>query len=322
MTTSVAPPGDRAVIRCKDGNHTLELSDREIVAERLLKTSRKHTFDPDVDVDWDAEQDPDVFYMPPHTVSLYETAMWDGLSHRQQVELSKREVASIASFGIWSEMLLMQILVQHAYRNAYDSEHVAYALTEVADECRHSVMFGRMIKTFGLRATRMPAPEYHLAKLIGSIHVPLTMFAATLVIEEFTDALQRVTFPDERIQPLVRQVTRIHVIEEARHIKYAREELKRQVAKASATRRRVAALALARAVSVMRTHIIHPSAYAGVGLDPKAAAKVALLSPHRQQTLAWTFRKCTAFFDEVGFLDGRAGKVWARSGLLADRLTD
>jgi hypothetical protein len=316
MATPVARTGDIAEIRCKDGNHTLELLDREMVAERLLRTSRKHSYDPDVDVDWDAEQDPDVFYMPPHILSLYETPLWDRLTHRERVELSKRELASIASFGIWSEMLLMQVLVQHAYRNDYSSDHVAYALTEIADECRHSVMFGRMIKTIGLRPTRMRAAEYHLAKAVGGIHVPLSMFAGTLVIEEFTDALQRVTFPDERIQPLVRQITRIHVVEEARHIKYAREELKRQVAKSPTARRRIAAFGLAWMTWMMRTQVIHPSCYAAVGLDPKIAAKVALRSPHRQQTLRWAFRKSTAFFDEVGFLDGPAQKVWLKSGLL------
>ena len=41
--------------------------------------------------------------------------------------------------------------------------------------------------------------------------------------------MQRLTFPDERVQPLVRGVTRIHVVEEARHVRYAREELRRQM---------------------------------------------------------------------------------------------
>ncbi|HEY7484222.1 MAG TPA: diiron oxygenase [Streptosporangiaceae bacterium] len=314
---TLAPADGRAEIRCKDGDHTLELIDRELVAERLLKTSRKHSYDPDVDVDWAAEQDPDVFYMPPHLLSLYETPLWDGLTHRQRVELSKHELASITSFGIWSELLLMQILVGHAYRNEYDSDHVAYALTEVADECRHSVMFGRMIKTIGLRPIPMRAFEYHMAKMFGGVHIPLSMFAATLVVEEFTDALQRVTFPDERIQPLVREITRIHVIEEARHIKYAREELKRQVARVSAGRRRFAALGLAQLTWLMRSQVIRPSCYEAVGLDPKVAAKTALRSPHRRQTLQWAFRKCTGFFQEVGFLDGAARKVWVKSGLLA-----
>ena len=44
-----------ARIRCKDGDHTLELTHREVVAERLLRTSRKHSFDPDVDVDWEID---------------------------------------------------------------------------------------------------------------------------------------------------------------------------------------------------------------------------------------------------------------------------
>jgi hypothetical protein len=305
-----------AQIRCKDGDHTLELTHREVVAERLLRTSRKHSFDPDVDVDWDAPQDPDAFYMPPQLVSVYETPLWDALTHRQRVELTKREMCSIASFGIWSEMLLMQSLVMHAYRGRYDSEHVAYALTEIADECRHSKMFGRMVRTCGLRTHRPRAPEYHFAKLFGAVYDPMPMFAGTLVVEEFTDAFQRLTFPDEGVQPMVRQVTRIHVIEEARHIKYAREELKRLVATAPTFQRRAAAYGMAQATRLMATLVIHPPCYPAVGLDPKIARRVAARSPHRRATMAWAFRKCTAFFDEVGFLDGRARDVWVRSGLL------
>lgn len=305
-----------ARIRCRDGDHTLELTHREVVAERLLRTSRKHSFDPDTDVDWDAPQDPDAFYLPPRLVSLYETPLWDGLTHRRRVELSKREMCSIASFGIWAEMMLMQALVMHAYRHRYDSDHVAYALTEIADECRHSKMFGRMVRTCGLRTHRPRALEYHASKLIGAVYDPVPMFAGTLVVEEFTDAFQRLTFPDEEIQPLVRQVTRIHVIEEARHIKYAREELKRLVAEMPAVRRRAAAHGIARATRLLAGQAIHPSCYTGVGLDPKLARRVAARSPHRRATMAWSFRKCTAFFDEVGLLDGRVREVWIRGGLL------
>ncbi|RSN69938.1 AurF N-oxygenase family protein [Actinomadura sp. WAC 06369] len=306
-----------ARIRCRDGDHTLELTDREVVAERLLRTSRKHSFDPEADVDWDAPQDPDVFYMPPQLVSLYETPLWDAMSHRRRVELSKHEVCSIASFGIWSEMLLMQSLVMHAYRKRYDSEHVAYALTEIADECRHSTMFARMVRTCGLRTHRPRAVEFQAAKLLGVVYDPMPMFAGTLVVEEFTDAFQRLTFPDEDVQPMVRQVTRIHVIEEARHIKYAREELKRLVARAAPARRRAAAYGLARATRFMASQVIHPSCYEAVGLDPKAAKRAAARSAHRRATLTWAFRKCTGFLDEVGFLDGRARGVWERAGLLA-----
>jgi hypothetical protein len=314
--TALADAGT-AVIRCRDGDHTIALTDRELTAGRLIGASRKHSFDPDVDVDWDAPPVAGLWYAPPEVVSLYETPLWDRLTDDQRVELTKHETASLASFGIWSELLLMQILVQHSYRNRFDSSHVAYALTELADECRHSVMFGRMVRTFGLRTHRPRAFEFHLLKVLGAIHDPMLMFAAALVIEEFTDAIQRITFPDERIQPLVRDVSRIHVIEEARHIKYAREELKRQVAASSATRRKLTATRLAWGMSaIILRNLMHPSGYAAVGLDPQAARREAAASPHRQAVLAWASRKSMAAFDQVGFLDGRAGTIWQRSGFL------
>jgi hypothetical protein len=307
-----------AVITCQDGNHTLALTDREVVAERLIKTSRKHSFDPDTDVDWDSPPEPGLYYGPPEASSLFETPLWDGLTPDQQIELTKQEVASMASFGIWSELALMQILIQHAYRTRYDSGHFAYALTETADECRHSVMFGRMVRTFGLTTHRPNRFEYQAIKMIGAFHDPMMMFAATLVIEEFTDAMQRIAFPDERVQPLVRQVSRIHVIEEARHIKYAREELKRQVAKSSATRRKFTAARLAWFMSTaIDRNLVHSSAYEAVGLDAKHAREVAATSPHRLATKQWASRKSMAAFEEVGFLDGRARKIWQQAGFLA-----
>ena len=307
-----------AVITCKDGDHTLALTDREIVAERLIKTSRKHSFNPDTDVDWDAPPVPGLYYGPPEAGSLFETPLWDNLTLDQQIELTKQEVASMASFGIWSELALMQILIQHAYRTRYDSSHFAYALTETADECRHSMMFGRMVKTFGLTTHRPGRFEYQAIKALGAFHDPMLMFAATLVIEEFTDAMQRIAFPDERVQPLVREVSRIHVIEEARHIKYAREELKRQVARSSAARRRFTAARLAWFMSgIINRNLVHPSAYEAVGLDPKQAAQVAAASPHRLATKQWASRKSMAAFEEVGFLEGRARRIWQQAGFFA-----
>lgn len=305
-----------AVIKCRDGDHTLELRDREVVAQRLLRTSRKHSFDPDIDVDWTQPLDPDLFYLPPTAVSLYETPLWDRLDHRQRVELSKRETASVLSYGIYVELLLMQGLAMHAYRRRVDSDHVAYALTEIADECRHSIMFGRLINAFGLRATRLPTPLYQVGKIVGGLYLPVQKFAMTLVVEETLDTVQRALFPDETLQPLVRDVTRIHVIEEARHITYAREELQHLVAGLSPTARRAYGLMLTPAAAELSRSLVHSSCYAAVGLDPKLARRVALKSPHRRATLAWMFQRTLGFFGEIGLLDGPARKVWQQIGLL------
>lgn len=301
---------------CRDGVHTLELTDREVVAERLLKTSRKHSFDPGVDVDWDTPCDPDLWYMPQTAVSLYDTPVWAGMTHRQRVELSKRELARVASIGIWSELALMHILISHAYRQPFDSRHMAYALTEVADECRHSVMFGRGIKKLGLRPSRPTVLEYQLAKVAGGLYDPVPMFAGTLLVEEYTDALQRVALADETVQPWVRQINRIHVIEEARHVKYAREELKRHAVRAHPARLHFVGFTMGLFAKRLTDWIIQPESYAAVGLDAKAAVLAARKSPHRKAVNQYFYRRLAAFYDEIGLLGGMAGRTWRRLGLL------
>ncbi|MGH3343092.1 MAG: AurF N-oxygenase family protein, partial [Carbonactinosporaceae bacterium] len=272
---------DGILTRCAGGDHTAELTDRESVAERLLVASRRHSFDPDSDVDWTAPIDPDLFFMPPQCVSLYETPMWDRLDHGARVELSKQEAASAATIGIWFEVILVQLLARHVYDEDLTSKHVAYALTEIADECRHSVMFGRMIDTIGAPAYR-PRPLTHLrGRLLKTVAGPAPSFAAILIAEEILDTFQRATFPDEGIQPIVRDVTRIHVIEEARHVRYAREELKRQMAACSPAERELTRWVTARAAQTIAGNLVHPGCYPAVGLDARTARRAARASPHR-----------------------------------------
>ncbi len=121
------------------------LKDREQVAERLLESSARHSFDPDKELDWDAPFEDGKWFWPPELVSLYDTPLWKRMSEEQRILLSQHEAAALASLGIWFELILMQLLVRHIYDKAATSAHVRYALTEIEDECRHSKMFARLI---------------------------------------------------------------------------------------------------------------------------------------------------------------------------------
>lgn len=59
--------------------------------------------------------DGDKYFAPPYRSSLYGTELWDRLTEAQRIEVTKHEVAGIASVGIWFETILMQMLVRHAY---------------------------------------------------------------------------------------------------------------------------------------------------------------------------------------------------------------
>lgn len=52
------------------------LKDREQIAERLLESSAKHSFDPDKELDWDAPTIEGKYYWPPELLSLYDTPLW------------------------------------------------------------------------------------------------------------------------------------------------------------------------------------------------------------------------------------------------------
>lgn len=159
---------DAAVLRDALG----PLRDREQVALRLLESSAKHSFDPDTELDWDAAVEQGKWFWPPELVSLYGTPMWERMSEEQRLDLSRHEAAALASLGIWFEIILMQLLVRHVYDKPVTSNHVRYALTEIADECRHSMMFGRMIDWGGSPTYQVPRVYHNLARVLKTVSRP------------------------------------------------------------------------------------------------------------------------------------------------------
>jgi hypothetical protein len=117
--------------------------DRDRTATRLLRSSSKNSYEPDLDIDWDADPVEGLFHLQPERMTLYGTALWDALTEEQRIELSKHEVISVARVGLWFEILLMGMLAAHAYDQDPAAPHTQYALTEIGDETRHSVMFAR-----------------------------------------------------------------------------------------------------------------------------------------------------------------------------------
>ncbi|WP_251076906.1 AurF N-oxygenase family protein [Streptomyces benahoarensis] len=293
------------------------LKDREQVAERLLDSSAKHSFDPDTALDWDAPLEDGKWYWPPELVSLYDTPLWRRMPVEQQQDLSRHEAASLASLGIWFEIILMQLLVRHLYDKPVTSAHVRYALTEIADECRHSKMFARLITRSGAPAYPVSRLNHHLARILKTVSTTPGSFACTLLGEEILDWMQRLTFPDERVQTLVRGVTRIHVVEEARHVRYAREELRRQMVTAPRWERELTRVSAGEAARVFSVAFVNPAVYSNVGLDRREAVAQVRASGHRREVMQSGAKRLTDFLDEIGVLRGVGRKLWRSSGLLA-----
>lgn len=288
----------------------------EALATRLMRSAARQSYDPDVDLDWDAPPVPGLWWMQPERMSLYGTKMWDRLDEEQRIALSAHEVASIASVGIWFEIVLMQLLLRDAYVADPTSARTQFALTEVGDETRHTVMFGRAIDAMGVPAY---GPRPHIRR-IGRLG-PVALrgpgaYASILIGEEPVDRWQRELARDERVQPLMRMVSRIHVTEEARHVTFARDELVRAVRGMKRTRLAWHQALTAQVAYVTMRSLVHPDVYAAVGLDPEEARRQALGNENYRETIAWMGEKVVPFLEENGMVAASQRRTWRASFLI------
>ena len=316
--TAVSVPRSDEHVASSKGRSSIgaAVDERERAAERLLGASLRHQYDPIVEIDWDADPLPGVYWLPPYRSSLYGTELWRSMTLEQQVELTKNEVASAASAGIWFETILMQMLIRHYYDQDPTSSHAQYALTEVADECRHSIMFGRLIAKLGCPPYPASRRDQFLGRFLKTTATGPHMFASILIAEEILDAFQREIMADETLQPLIRTVARIHVVEEARHVKYARDELPRQIEGAGRVSMAYSRLIIGRAANSIVNRLVHPGLYRSVGLDPRVGRKAAMSNPNFRATLRWAGQRASAYLGELNLIGGPGKLLWRHSGLL------
>lgn len=289
---------------------------REDVAQRLLKGTTKRRYDPAVDVDWMTPPDPGKWFMPPEVVSLYGTPIWQAMSDDERRELARQETASVLSQGIWFENTLNQGILRTALWSDPTSAHTHYALTELGDETRHMVMFGRAISWTGVRPYRLNPLQTLAVQAFPLAYRGLFLWTAALCGEEFIDQQQRVAMRDERVQPLMRQVMQIHVLEEARHIRFAREGVARRIQRAAWWEKEFAKQINGGAVLVLDRLGINPAVYRRCGLDARKAVRQARRNPHLLERRQRCFAPMWSLFAEHGLDGALARHAWEHTGFL------
>jgi hypothetical protein len=286
------------------------------VAERLLASSAELSYDPLAEVDWDAPLDPSFHGASPEWSTLYGTPYWDELSESQRAELTRQESASVACTGIWFELILQQMMLREIYAMDRSSPEFQWALTEIADECRHSIMFARGTAKLNAPAYRPSRKVMELGRFYKTIASGEAAYAAILVAEEVLDVMQRDWMRDDRVAPFVRTINNIHVVEESRHMKFARDEVIRKMADAGPVRRQVSALLVASSAFHIVTSMVSPRAYAEAGLDVARAKREAASNEHYKSMLRSSCRGLMEFLHTAGLLTKPAAAIYKRANLL------
>jgi hypothetical protein len=290
--------------------------DRQELSSRLLGSAARKSYDPAVDIDWSAPI-PDALYgLSPEWSTLYATPLWDRLSEEQRVTLTIHEYCSISGVGIWFECLLMQLILRDVYGEDPAQPHVQWAVTEIADEWRHSVMLARTAAKFGGPSYQPPPSILRLGRIFAAKGDGPSAYAAILVAEEILDIFQRDLMKDERVQPLIRATSRIHVVEEARHMRFAREEIARRTPRLSGRQQRLHRTIVASVAAIVADNLVQPGVYAAAGLDPDEARTAARANEHYAGKLRDAAAGLTRFLREVGLLGGPSELLWKRARLV------
>ncbi|MGA2411692.1 MAG: diiron oxygenase, partial [Candidatus Binataceae bacterium] len=122
--------------------------------QRIINTPDRKHFAAYKEIDWSVPFDFSYFYMPQDMVSLFGTRLWDQMTREQRVELSMHEACSAMASLIWFENQLSFKFMDYLTNVSPLDPHFYWMHIEVADECRHSIMFGEAIK-------RCRAPWYN-----------------------------------------------------------------------------------------------------------------------------------------------------------------
>ena len=142
------------------------------------------------------------------------------------------------------------------------------------------------------------------------------LWGAALVGEEIFDSLQRQILDDPDLQPIVRRLMRIHVTEEARHIQFARDGLRKESPTMPWYRKVFVANLHGVGGPFYRMLFTLPIQYNRTGLDGAAMRRAARANPHFRQKCRESFAPLGTFFEEVGLMGRLSRRMWRRAGFL------
>ena len=289
-----------------------EISGRYL--QHLIEASHRKSFDPYRQIDWSVPFDCTYFYMPPEMVSLYGTKIWDQMTRDQRVRLSMHEACSTLATTIWFENQLSFKLMDYLIDVSPLDPHFDWMQIEVADECRHSMMFGEAIK-------RCDVPWYkpRFSSLIAFFTKYMTsriaMMLSTLAAEDVTGYFNRRTAQDPECHPVMRQLSKIHIVEEARHRGYAHEYLRQNWPHIGKLRRSMARRYGLLSTLVIIWQLVHPDIYNNLGL-PSEASEIARNNPHRARIRREMSSELVEFLIEIDILDETVAPKWRAAGLM------
>ena len=205
----------------------------------LSEGSVRRNFNPYTDIDWDSPEfavvPDDERWILPGTDPIGRHPWYSRSRVERQIEIGMWRQANVAKVGLHFESILIRGLMNYAFWVPNGSPEYRYCLHESVEECNHTMMFQEMVNRIGADVPGMPRLLKWLSQVIplAAGPLPIVFFFGVLAGEEPIDHTQKSILREggngRALHPIMERVMAIHVAEEARHISFAHEYLRKRV---------------------------------------------------------------------------------------------
>ena len=295
----------------------------QLIKRLSVQSVRKH-YDAFTDIDWEADamqirKDDPRFELPADdTLAL--TAWYKSQPQPVRAEIGLTAVAGSMKLGVAFENILQRGLLEYATRLENRSVEFRYAYHEVIEEAQHSLMFQEFIDRSGLDPKGLrgfTALGAQRVVRLGRVF-PALFFFFVLGGEEPIDHAQkqRMRAPAQ-LHPLLKRIMQIHITEEARHLCFARNYLKRVVPRLGFFARLWLAIAVPFILGEMARMMLQPSSGMIKRFQiPRAVIREAYTqNPEHKRMVRASLASVAKLCIELSVLTKRSAWLWRAVGL-------
>ncbi len=281
---------------------------------RLNTASANRVIDPDVDVQGHLDLSRQV--LPDELLSIAGLDL--DLTAAQRHTLAREELASVFDNGLRFEAILNAGFSRMiAMAPDLTDPRITYMLHEIGEETRHQRLFARVLTQLDGQAPKpMDKPIFRMLERFGTAQItsrPALLFTLVLAGEEAPDLFQKLAAEHPDTDPFIKDVSRYHRSEEARHLSFARAVFGELWAEANWRDRFAVRHVAPFVVGQMFDFLVQPGVYSTVGLPDWDTWKAARVTPERAALRHQATRPVLRVLQDNGVFRGDLPKAWQQT---------
>lgn len=290
--------------------------------ENLCSASLEKSYEPERVLSFAAPAPDEHPIIPDECVSIYGQPEFSRLDGKMRGTLARNEVAAAFSVSIRFEDTLIRNLARYVQHSDPLDPGVRYYLHVIEEEARHNRMFVRAIEALGVggypAAGWLGFIQHRLLGVIRSSR-PL-FFLGVLGVEEIVDRVFLGWQRSERTHPLVRDVAKIHRVEEGRHRAFSSEMLEEIYSQSGAVAKGATCGLAPIVLNLIFDVLVPPSVYVRSGVVASKSEAWALWyrtrqSQPRMQLRSECAQPVVSLLRRLGAIPRVIEPIWSASGL-------